>query len=156
MSIKLESVAVQALILSSRLWQVCKFDRLPYELSGERLMLLHAIGLSEPVSTAGLAEIEKVASPTITRMAGELERHGLITRVRNLNDARGNFLKLSKKGRATCDRTSKIATSPLLKRLETLSTQERKTVENAVNILLHLCTDMPDAGRILGTVAVEK
>jgi DNA-binding MarR family transcriptional regulator len=118
-------------------------------------MLLHAIKLTEPVSTAGLAEIEKVASPTITRMAGELERHGLVTRVRNLNDARGNFLKLTKKGHAACDKTSSIATSPLLKRLETLSTQERKTVENAVSILMHLCTDMPDAGRILDDATVE-
>ncbi len=156
MSTKLESMAVQALILSSRLWQLCKFDRLPYELSGERLMLLHAIGLSEPVSTAGLAEIEKVTSPTITRMASELERHGLITRVHNLNDARGNFLKLTKKGRATCDETSRVASSPLSKRLKTLSAQERKTVEDAVRILIHLCTDLPDAGRILGAVAVKK
>ncbi len=156
MSSKLESIAVQALILSSRLWQVCAFDRLPHELSGERLMLLHAIKLSEPVSTAGLAEIEKVASPTITRMAGELELHGLITRVCNPNDARGNFLKLTKKGQATCDKTSRIASSPLLTRLKKLSTQERKTVENAVSILIHLCTDMPDAERTLGGIAVEK
>ena len=156
MSNKLESLAVQALILSSRLWQVCTYDRLPCEISGERLMVLHSIRLSEPVSTAGLAEIEKVTSPTITRIVGELERHGLIARVRNPEDARGNFLKLTKKGQATCDKASSIACLPLFKRLETLSTQERKTVENAVSLLIRLCTDMPSSGRVLGDGAAKK
>ena len=119
-------------------------------------MVLHSIRLSEPVSTAGIAEIEKVTSPTITRMVGELERHGLIARVRNPEDARGNFLKLTKKGQATCDKSSRIACLPLLKRLETLSTQERKTVENAVNLLINLCTDMPIVGQILGDGAAKK
>ena len=119
-------------------------------------MVLHSIRLCEPVSTAGLAQIEKVASPTITRLVSELERHGLIARVRNPEDARGNYLKLTKKGQAACDKASRIACLPLFKRLETLSIQERKTVEDAVILLIHLYTDMPDAERTLGGIAVEK
>jgi len=153
MSTKLESIAIQTYLMASRVWQIGAMDRLPYKLTGARLMVLHTIKEREPISTAGIAEAERVASPTISRMVGDLEEHGLVTRKRNPKDGRGSFLKLTKKGRTACGKASVLVCGPLLKRLDTLTAQERKVVLHSVSMLNRLCVDTPKAGRVLQDLA---
>ena len=149
MSADLESIAAKAQVMASRVWQIGTYNNLPYRLTGERLMVLYTIRQSEPISTAGVAEIERVASPTISRQVGEMEADGLIARIRNPNDARGHFLQLTKKGHTAYDKATRIACGPIHERLELLSIQERKIVEEAIQLLMHLCTTQPDGGRVL-------
>ncbi|HET9274945.1 MAG TPA: MarR family transcriptional regulator, partial [Gemmatimonadales bacterium] len=57
-------------------------------LSAPRLSALSVLVFRGPLSMSDLARAEQVRKPTITRLVGELERAGLVTRSRSEKDRR--------------------------------------------------------------------
>jgi DNA-binding MarR family transcriptional regulator len=66
------------------------------------LYVLHVEGAS--LRLTDLAERLRIDAPAVTRKAQQLERSGLVSRTRDLQDARATRLQLTGKGRRTINR----------------------------------------------------
>jgi DNA-binding MarR family transcriptional regulator len=69
------------------------------DLSGPRLSALSVVVFGGPVSLTALAEAEQVRLPTISRLAAELERAGLVERVPDPGDRRVQRLRATARGK---------------------------------------------------------
>lgn len=87
------------------------------------------------VRPGDLARIEGIAAPGMTRLVGELEGRGLVTRSADPDDGRSQLIRLTQAGvdavaGARTDRALGMAAI-----LEGLSTDERAALERSVTIL---------------------
>ena len=68
-------------------------------LSGPRLSALSVIVFAGPLPMAALAAAEQVQPPTITKLVGDLERDGLVERIRDSEDRRVLMVRATPAGR---------------------------------------------------------
>src|SRR5829696_2035220 len=88
-----------------------------------------------PLSPSELAEIERIKRPTATRIVRHLEDRGLLERVRDPQDGRASILSITGEGRALLKRLRERKTAYLAKRLASLNTEDRRTLERAAELL---------------------
>src|SRR2546429_1286878 len=67
-------------------------------LSGPRASALSVIVFRGPIAMGALAEAEQVRPPTITRLVASLELAGVVRRVRDRSDGRGQPLEATAAG----------------------------------------------------------
>jgi DNA-binding MarR family transcriptional regulator len=67
--------------------------------SPPRLSALSVVVAVDPIGIGALAAAEGVSAPTMTRLVDGLERDGLVTRIRDPDDARGVLVRPTAKGR---------------------------------------------------------
>ena len=94
--------------------------------------------MSGPKSLGELAAAEQVKPPTITRLARELERLGLVKRERDTADARVARLRSTAKGSAILRRGRELRIGELERRLRALSAEELRTLDDAAVIIDHI------------------
>lgn len=130
------SLRLAVLRLSRRLRQQAVGDVTPSQLSA-----LTSIQLHGELSLGELAAIERIAPPSMTRIANRLEEAGLVHRRIDDSDRRVSRLALSPEGREILDETRHRRDAYLALRLGTLGDDERELLARAAPLLERLASE---------------
>lgn len=104
-------------------------------LSGPRLSALSVIVFGGPLSLSALAGAEQVRPPTISRLVQDLEREGLVERVRDPGDGRVWKVRATARGRQLLEEGRRRRVVRLAAAVEALPAAERRLLARAVNLL---------------------
>lgn len=107
-------------------------------LSPTQASVLATVQKSGPLTLGELAEQERVASPTITKVISLLHEKGLVAKVTDPDDRRFVRVHLTADGEALIERTRARKTAWLARRLEDLTEDERARLAAAAEVLEHL------------------
>jgi DNA-binding MarR family transcriptional regulator len=88
-----------------------------------------------PLSPSELADLEGLKRPTVTRILGNLEKAGLVTRVRDPEDGRSSILSITAEGRALLRKLRARKTAYLAQQMGELGAEDVRTLERAVELL---------------------
>lgn len=122
--------------LSRRLRQQAVGDITPSQLSA-----LTAVERHGEVTLGELAAIERIAPPSMTRIAARLEERGLVERHVDSADRRVARLAASPTGRQLLETIRSRRDAYLAARLQMLTAEEREVLEKAVPLLERLASE---------------
>jgi DNA-binding MarR family transcriptional regulator len=108
------------------------------DLSPTQASVLATVSASGPLALGELAELERVASPTITKVVSLLHEKGLIEKVTDPADRRFVRVSLTAKGEALLERTRARKTAWLARQLHDLSPEELARLAAATDVLEQL------------------
>ena len=108
------------------------------DLSPTQGSVLATVGTSGPLTLGELAELERVASPTITKVIGLLHEKGLVDKITDPADRRFVRVQLTAEGEALLARTRARKTAWLARQLQDLSPEEIERLVAAADVLEHL------------------
>lgn len=108
------------------------------DLSPTQASVLATVSAAGPVALGELAELERVASPTITKVVSLLHEKGLIEKVTDPADRRFVRVSLTAEGEALLERTRARKTAWLARQLHDLSPDELARLAAATDVLEHL------------------
>lgn len=91
--------------------------------------------MSGPKTLGDLAAAEQVRAPTISRLAAEMERIGLIRRSRDPHDARVVRVEMTVKGRRVLGKGRELRIADIEGRVRRLNPAEAERLERAVRII---------------------
>ena len=97
--------------------------------------------MSGPKTLGQLASAEQVRAPTISRLAAEMERIGLIRRRGDANDARVVRVEMSAKGRRVLGKGRELRIADIEARVRRLDPSELDTLEKAVKVIEGMLRD---------------
>ena len=97
--------------------------------------------MSGPKTLGDLAAAEQVRAPTISRLAAEMERIGLIRRRADPDDARVARVEMSAKGRRVLGKGRELRISDIEARVRRLDRSELDTLEKAVQVIEGMLRD---------------
>ena len=120
--------------LSRRLRQV----RSVGELTQSQLSALTSLELAGALTPRELAETERVAPPTMTRIVARLEELGIVQRVPHPTDGRQVILSATELGRQVFADYRRARDAWLTKQLDSLTERERETLQAAAEILTRI------------------
>jgi DNA-binding MarR family transcriptional regulator len=111
------------------------------DITQSQLSALSVVDREGPLSLGELADIERVAPPSMTRIAARLEEGGWVMRTADASDRRVARLRISDSGRALLKETRTRRDAYLATRLRGLSLEDREVVERALPLLERLAGD---------------
>jgi DNA-binding MarR family transcriptional regulator len=111
------------------------------QITPSQLSALASIAKRGELSLGELAAIERVAPPSMTRIAGRLEESGLVARRVDATDRRIARLVITDSGRALLDETRSRRDLFLAVRLAQLTDEERALIAGVVPLLERLTGD---------------
>jgi DNA-binding MarR family transcriptional regulator len=109
--------------------------------SPTQLAVLATVERDGPITLGALAAVERVQPPTITAAVGRLEQRGLVRRLTDPDDRRVARVEITPEGRRLLQQSRSRKTAYLERRLETLTPDDRATLERAADILERLIED---------------
>jgi DNA-binding MarR family transcriptional regulator len=109
-------------------------------LSPSQQSALAVIANSGPLTLGSLAELERVAPPTITKVVSKLECDGLVTRTPDPADRRVCRVAISPAGRALLDEVRRRKTAWLTARISQLDADRQRRLADALDVLDELIT----------------
>jgi DNA-binding MarR family transcriptional regulator len=101
----------------------------PDGLTHSQFRLLSALSRTTDVRCVQLAEQLGVAAPTVTRMLTGLERQGMVSRARTVDDRRGVSIRLTAAGREALRAKNEIISSKRQELYDSLTPTERRQAE---------------------------
>jgi DNA-binding MarR family transcriptional regulator len=104
-------------------------------LSGPRLSALSVIVFGGPLTMSALAQAEQVQPPTITKLVTEMERDGLVERVRSREDRRVLTVRATAEGRRLLEAGRRRRVIRLAAALEALPPAQRKLLARAAELI---------------------
>jgi DNA-binding MarR family transcriptional regulator len=119
--------------LARRLRQEASTGLTPSQLSALATVERHG-----PVTLGALADHERVAPPSITKVVAKLEAEGLVERAVDPNDRRVARVAVTPAGAELIEDSRRRKTSWLLNRIRALSTEEQERLAAALDALDHL------------------
>ena len=119
--------------MARRLRQQGRGDITPSQLSA-----LSTIDRAGPLSLGELASAENVAPPTISRIVGALEGEDYVTRTIDETDRRSALVGITAKGHGLLEDIRSERNAWLSQRLRTLTSEQRASLGEAVDVLEHL------------------
>jgi DNA-binding MarR family transcriptional regulator len=108
------------------------------DLSPTQSAVLATLANHGPVALGELAELERVASPTITKVTGILQERGLVEKVTDPTDRRFVRVDLTAEGRALVERSRARKTAWLARQLHELPPEDLERLAAAAAVLEHL------------------
>ena len=120
-------------------------------LSGPRLSALSVVVFGGPLSMAALAAAEQVQPPTITRLVRELEREGLVERVRDAEDRRVLRVRATARGRHVMHEGRRRRVARLAAALKQLPAADRKLLARAAELIERLARPVAAPARLGST-----
>lgn len=108
------------------------------ELTPSQISALATVSRHGPVTLGEIAELERVAPPTVTRVISKLEGDGLVTRREDPEDRRVALVASSPAGERLLGRARRRKVAWLVEHLESLDPQERERLAAAAEILERL------------------
>jgi DNA-binding MarR family transcriptional regulator len=121
---------ISATRLARRLRQEAQTGLTPSQLSA-----LTAVERHGPVTLGALADHERVAPPTITRVVAKLEEDDLVLRRRDPDDRRITRAVITTKGRNLLNASRRRKTTWLTTRLDELDPDSRSRLARALDVL---------------------
>lgn len=97
--------------------------------------------MSGPKTLGDLAAAEQVRAPTVSRLAAEMERIGLIRRRPDPSDARVVHVEMTAKGRRVLGKGRELRIADIESRVRRLDIPEVVTLEKAVGIIEGILRD---------------
>lgn len=123
--------------------------RLRQEAAGEitpsQLAALSTISRHGELSLGELANVERIAPPTMTRIVTRLEERGWLQRNVDSSDRRVTRVAVSENGQELLDETRTRRDAFLSARIQKLTADERSVLARAVPILERLAADRDEA-----------
>jgi DNA-binding MarR family transcriptional regulator len=129
------SLRLSAARLARRLRQESDAGLTPSQLSA-----LAAIESEGPLTLGALADHERVAPPTITRVVTKLEADGLVHRLPDAEDRRISRVRTTDAGDALLAELRKRKNAWLTDRIRELSDDQRRRLADALDVLELLAT----------------
>ena len=108
--------------------------------SPSQISALAVIDNHGPLTLGALAEHERVAPPSITKVVAKLEAEGFVERTSDPTDRRVSLVSTTADGRALVDETRRRKTTWLTARIHELPPAEQARLTDALDVLEHLCT----------------
>ncbi|MEQ1785644.1 MAG: MarR family transcriptional regulator [Acidimicrobiales bacterium] len=108
------------------------------DLSPTQASVLATVSKAGPLALGELAELERVASPTITKVIALLHEKGLVHKVTDPDDRRFVRVSLTPEGEALLERTRARKTAWLARQLQDLSPAELDQLAAATDVLERL------------------
>src|SRR5687767_3196408 len=108
------------------------------DLSPTQSAVLATLANHGPVTLGELAELERVASPTITKVTGILQERGLVVKVTDRVDRRFVRVELTDEGHALVERSRARKTAWLARQLQDLTPEEVEQLRAATEVLERL------------------
>ena len=121
--------------LARQLRQTAESDLTPTQ--GSVLATLHSSG---PLALGELAELERVAAPTITKVIAILHDRGLVAKLTDPTDRRFVRVSLTAEGEALLEHTRARKTAWLARQLRHLSPTELEGLAASIEVLERLTT----------------
>jgi DNA-binding MarR family transcriptional regulator len=104
-------------------------------LSPSQLAALATVDLHGPMTLGALAEHERVAPPSITKVVTKLEADGLLAREADPRDRRVAVVSLTEEGTALLAASRRRKNQWLNARLQRLDADERTRLANALDVI---------------------
>lgn len=104
------------------------------------LAVIHARG---PLTLGELADMERVAPPTISKVVAKLEADGLVARHPDPTDKRVSLVQATKAGAQLHDESKRRRTTWLTARIHELPPEEQARLAEALDVLDRLHGDEP-------------
>jgi DNA-binding MarR family transcriptional regulator len=111
------------------------------EVTPSQLSALSTVAKQGELTLGELAAIERIAPPSMTRIAARLEDEGWLERRVDTSDRRVARVAVSPAGQALLDETRTRRDAFLANRLQQLTEEERALLERAVPLLERLASD---------------
>jgi DNA-binding MarR family transcriptional regulator len=111
------------------------------ELTLAQISALQSLDSAGALTPRELADTERVAAPTMTRIVSRLEERGLVQRTPHPTDGRQVILAASPSGRALLAGYQRARDQWLARRLARLSPDERETLHRAAELLSRMARD---------------
>jgi len=108
------------------------------DLSPTQASVLATVSKAGPLTLGDLAELERVASPTITKVITLLHDKGLVEKITDPTDRRFVRASLTPEGQALLERTRARKTAWLARQLQDLSPDDLERLAAATEVLEHL------------------
>ena len=108
------------------------------DLSPTQGAVLATVSSAGPLTLGELAELERVSSPTITKVIGLLHDKGLVEKITDPNDRRFVRVTLTPEGEALLDRSRARKTAWLARQLLDLSPAELEQLAATTDLLEQL------------------
>ncbi len=110
-------------------------QRVALPIPGAQARLLSTIEDLDVARISDLAAVDHCSQPTMTTQVRRLEDAGLTTRTPDPLDARAVLIRITDKGIATMARVRQDRAAALDPELDRLSTEDRRTLADAVEVL---------------------
>jgi DNA-binding MarR family transcriptional regulator len=111
------------------------------DITVSQLSALSTVARCGPLSLGELADIERIAPPSTTRIVGRLEERGLVVRTVDATDRRVARLAVSEAGQSVLNQTRTRRDAYLALRLQAMTAEERETLMQALPLLERLTGD---------------
>jgi DNA-binding MarR family transcriptional regulator len=111
------------------------------DITASQLSALATVERRGPLSLGELAEVERVAPPSMTRIAARLEERGLVVRTVDAADRRVARMAISESGERLLNLTRTRRDAYLARRLQALTAGERDILIRALPLLERLIGD---------------
>lgn len=103
-------------------------------LTPTQLSALAAVERHGPLTLGDLAQHERVAPPTITKVVAKLEGDGLLTRQSDPEDRRATLVAATRAGRRLIEATRTRKDAWLAARISSLSADDQARLEQALDV----------------------
>ena len=104
-------------------------------LSPSQQSALAVISNDGPLTLGALAELERVAPPSITKVVSKLECDGLVTRTPDPSDRRVCHVEISAEGAALLEESRRRKTAWLTARINELDPERQRRLADALDVL---------------------
>jgi DNA-binding MarR family transcriptional regulator len=113
------------------------------EITPSQLSALASVAKHGELSLGTLAALERIAPPSMTRIAARLEERGFVHRRSDETDRRVARVAISDAGQAILDETRNRRDAYLAVRIQELTDEERELLAQAVPLLERLAAEEP-------------
>jgi DNA-binding MarR family transcriptional regulator len=117
------------------------------EITPSQMSALVVLASREELTLGELAAIERIAPPSMTRIAARLEEKGLLERRPDTSDRRVARVAISQSGMELLRQSREKGDAFVTSRLASLSEEEQDLLARAVPLLERLASDDPSATR---------
>jgi DNA-binding MarR family transcriptional regulator len=104
-------------------------------MSPARVAVLTHLRFHKVNNVSGLAAIERVSRPAMTRLVRDMEKSGLVRRLPNERDGRGILVRLTQKGQNAVDRLRLEKIASVAQHLDALRQNDLGAVRRALGAL---------------------
>ncbi|MFC5380912.1 MarR family winged helix-turn-helix transcriptional regulator [Aquipuribacter nitratireducens] len=105
------------------------------DITDSQYAVLGLLDVKGPMTAASLAALERIRPPSMTRIVGSLLEAGLVERAAHPDDGRAQLVALTPAGREAVAETRRRRDEWLCRQLSQLSTEDRRTLARAAELL---------------------